>query len=712
MRKIIGTLMFGFLMCGALQAQDTTSTAVVEEPAFSDSSALFDISFEDLINLQVTTASKTAERAVEAPAVLSVITKQEIENYGALTLGEILERVTGIFVTSSFSATQNILSFRGDQTGDINSHVLILIDGRPTRESIYNGSNTSIYNAYPIETIERIEVIRGPGSVLYGTCAMVGVVNIITKSGGEGFGATAGYGSFGTFRSAVNGKYGKKDWEIQGGAQVRMTDGWLFKAYDEGTLGTANRDSINKAETSLGGQLKLRYKGFKFNSFWTYALQNAMGGTPQWNAPADYQQLNSRYFADLGYEHQILKFWKATINVTYNGFHTDGTRYKVGNEEVFDGNTNDVLVEQTNYLELRKNLHLVVGGIFNHQTGQLLIPNIVGSTNFPFDITRGKNPDPLIAIPDYRLSQTSIYTQADYKPYKWIKLVAGLQANKVPAIEWDFVPRLGLVLNPLKPIFIKALYGSAFRAGSAFERRINIPYFLTGRNDILPERVNTFEAQLAYAKTTWSVSVTYYNSRISNLIRVSQFGGRGIGDPNASVADTLPRYYNAGSYDFQGLELEANANLSPLVKGLSAVASFTYQMNQDDKKRENITLMPNYTAKIGIAYKSSFGLRLGWFNSYFGGVHQPELRSPEGKMVTRFDNPQAKPFLYGTLNVGYDISTILFPESRYREAVGLDVYITNLYDQAVMYPEFVRGRINTVPGRGGFGLFGRITFKI
>lgn len=713
MRKLICGLVFGCCF-GSLCAQDNTvkPDSVAEESALlSDSLALFDISFEDLINLQVTTASKTAERAVEAPAVLSVITKQEIELYGALTLGEILERVTSVFMLSTYSATQNVASFRGDQTGELNTHILILVDGRPTRESIFNGSNASLYNGFPIESIERIEVIRGPGSVLYGTCAMMGVINIITKTGGQSFGATAGYGTQGTFRGAVNGKYGKKDWEIQGGAQFRSTDGWTFNGYDEGNRDLPYLDSIPKKETTLGAQLKFKYKGLKFNSFYTSARQSAFGTVGEWQAPPDYEHVNSRLFADLGYERQLLKFWKASLNVTFNRGETQGQRRLVGNDDIFRAESNDILVEFTNYLEVRKNINLVVGGVFNSQGGDYYVPVVDERTNLPFDITLGKNPFPLEAIADYQLTQTSVYLQADYKPFKWLKLIGGAQGNKVSSLDIDFVPRLGTVINPIKPVFIKALYGSAFRAASGYERRINFPGVIVGRDNVQPEKVTTLEAQIAYAKTTWSVGVTYFLTHQTNLIRPSAFGDRVNGYVTAT-GEVVPRFYNVGHLDVQGIEVEANANLASLVKGLSVLASFTYQMNDDDAHNENVTLMPNQMLKFGVSYKSDFGLRAGWFNSYFGSFHEPKVPDAEGKVITRYDNPAVKNFMYGTLNVGFDISTLIFPESKLRDAIGLDVYLTNLYNQKVYYPEIVRGRMNTIEGRGGFGLFARLSFKI
>ena len=133
------------------------------------------------MGLKVTTASKNADKLQDAAAIMSVISSQEIESYGALTLTDVLNRVTNLYMTGSCYFPNNLAGLRGDIQVHTSSHVLILIDGRPCRESFYSGVDLAVYNASPVAGIERIEIIRGPGSVLYGSNAVSGVINIIIK---------------------------------------------------------------------------------------------------------------------------------------------------------------------------------------------------------------------------------------------------------------------------------------------------------------------------------------------------------------------------------------------------------------------------------------------------------------------------------------------------------------------------------------------------
>lgn len=140
-----------------------------------------DMSLEDLLSVEIVTASKKAESLSDAPGVVTVITAGEIRAFGATNLMDALQRVPGLQPISSHLFVQNVASMRGDLMTHTDNHVLILLDGRPVREGLLGGTNSPVYTGFPIDMIERVEVIRGPGSVLYGTNAFTGVVNIITK---------------------------------------------------------------------------------------------------------------------------------------------------------------------------------------------------------------------------------------------------------------------------------------------------------------------------------------------------------------------------------------------------------------------------------------------------------------------------------------------------------------------------------------------------
>ncbi|MEZ5197709.1 MAG: TonB-dependent receptor plug domain-containing protein [Bacteroidales bacterium] len=155
---------------------------------------------ETLWDIEVTTASKQEEKMSDAPGIITVVTKDEIASFGGNSLWDVLNRVTSMYMIHAGTYMWNIGSVRGQNVSVFDNHVLILLNGRPLRDGISGGLNSVFYNSFPLEGIDHLEIIRGPGSVLYGTNAYSGVINIITKKAKEktSLDASVTYGSFNT----------------------------------------------------------------------------------------------------------------------------------------------------------------------------------------------------------------------------------------------------------------------------------------------------------------------------------------------------------------------------------------------------------------------------------------------------------------------------------------------------------------------------------
>ena len=156
-----------------------TSPAYAEEKLTLDE--LLQLDIVDLDKVKISVASKREETVAQAPSVISVVTARQIKQFGAKNLSDVLNRVTSVQATGSHFYPY-LINMRGQLVGHNNSDILFLINGRPRRTSWNGGTPFPILLAFPLDTIEKIEIIRGPGSVLYGTGAFTGVINIITKS--------------------------------------------------------------------------------------------------------------------------------------------------------------------------------------------------------------------------------------------------------------------------------------------------------------------------------------------------------------------------------------------------------------------------------------------------------------------------------------------------------------------------------------------------
>src|SRR5574337_1806620 len=173
----------------------------------------------------VSIATGSVQPVARAPAIATVITAADIEAVGARTVDEALVMVPGLHVSRSSYFYNSIYAFRGIQT-QYNPQVLVLVNDVP-QTSIFGGDRGTAWGSVPVELISRIEVMRGPGSALYGADALTGVINIVTKSPDELKGSRV-YGSYGTYQSGdLMASHAASDGPLQLAAYVRAgtTDG-------------------------------------------------------------------------------------------------------------------------------------------------------------------------------------------------------------------------------------------------------------------------------------------------------------------------------------------------------------------------------------------------------------------------------------------------------------------------------------------------------
>ena len=226
----------------AQQDEDPTRAPAegLAEPNASAPAADDEVSLEDLLNVRVEIASKKQQTLQEAPSIVSVVTRQEFEAYGARDLTDILRLVPGFeFGIDVLSSTG--LLFRGVWTHEGKS--LNMVNGLPQNDGPFG--NTHMFGTFPAEMIERVEIIRGPGSSIYGQFAEVSVINIVTRKAPSPDGAivraNAGAPDGSGLRRSANGTVGAsgKDYEINAnvgyayqGTSMRTYNDFFGGSYD------------------------------------------------------------------------------------------------------------------------------------------------------------------------------------------------------------------------------------------------------------------------------------------------------------------------------------------------------------------------------------------------------------------------------------------------------------------------------------------------
>jgi outer membrane cobalamin receptor len=639
---------------------------------------LKEMSLEDI--LQVEIVSKKKEDKNSAAGIVSVVTQDEINRYGANTLADVLNRVTSIYMLSTYIWSDSTASVRGDALTHVNNHTLVLINGRPFRDSAYGGLNETMFRDFPIHHIGQIEVIRGSSSVLYGSNAFTGVINIVTKKHQDtGITLRGRYGSFGTGQAESEFAWKNSQAAITGAVRHRNSDGWLSSAIDEKLKPANFRNDDGDDSASLWGE----WKDFNFNLFVAHNQRNHWGSVPIGSG----QQIeNERLFFDAGHKHMFNKHWLTTSNITFNKFSQNYNLPVQGILYLTDLYENNILIEHTHFLNFfEETLNFTVGGLTEWKQG---------------GVTQQSQPNTLAP---YSQLKSSIYGEVSYKLFDSLKLNVGGQWHRFDNLKATpqgvldngeategLVGRTGLVYELTPTLGAKLLYNQAYRSPSAGELGANST-LVQGNRNIQPELIESADAQIFYHTKNYQLSLTAFRSRVSNLI---------VRMPVPGTNPIRLQYNNAGSAKFEGIELETEAKL---FKALSWKGAYTFQTNWDNNSNQNNkTQMPNHMAKMGLSLDVTPDLQISAFDTYFSAAKVV----PASLVV----NPAANSYHNLSINANYHLDNLLgFARTKH---MTFTLYLDNLLDEKFYYPEFNRKVINTIPASPGRMLFGEIAIEL
>ncbi len=536
-----------------------------------------DPDLDALFNVKVTTASKFSELLADAPGVMSVVSRDELNRFGGVTLREVLERVPGLTGSSGYFTDRSLIAVRGDQTRVNGGHVLILINGRPVREILEGGIGSDILESFPLSVLERIEVIKGPGSVLYGSDAFSGVINLITlKAAGNSFHLGAAGGAAGATDATGTVSYQLGELSVVAGGQYRKRPQWGIGFNGLTFANLPTKQDVVTRDAGTGAYLGVNYKNLSFNTSYTaLEMPTFVGGEvgdARWK----------RGFADLGYSLHPTSKWAMTLNLTYTRSTIDAP-----DDPYIHRDSNQMVLEWTNFVTFSEKDRLTFGTLYSHNEG----------TETYFGVT------PSVVISQGERSGTGFYVQHEHRLTDDLKLIGGLQANKIGDLAVDVVPRAGVLWNPAAHWTVKALFGKAFRAPSLNETGLHHPV-LQGNPNLTPEKVGTLDLALSYQSNRAQASLGYFHSRETDRI-----------EQDLSI---IPgRFLNRGLSTFQGLETEGKYYFH---HDWFLIGSLLYQTSQDATVELNLTPLPSLSAKAGISYRAENGTLLSLFDVYQGHI--------------------------------------------------------------------------------------------
>lgn len=615
------------------------------------SEEFLDMSLEDLMNVKVTAASKSEEMLKDAPGIVTVISRKDIELYASKSLGELLSKAASFqFMSSNFYQDQQMI-IRGQSFTPYDNHVLILLNGRPLRDPISGGLNMTIYNSFPLDAIEQVEIIRGPGSVLYGSCAYSGVINLVTRRAydeGSEFKVTARAGSFGTTEEIVTAVAQKNDLQVS------------FSLLNGHSFGERLEFADYAKDTSLDYFFKYQkgvfanaeYKNLRLNAAYLFINPRSLEGADMiWEHPYKNKESHATTFFDVGYTVPLSNSASIDFSTTYNDHDWNSADGMLMHGSALMG-------EATLKAKYRNNFNLVAGGIFEYDA---------------YDGT---------ALADENTNSFSVYAQADYKPLKFLKLIGGAQINKIKGIDANVSPRAGVIgyfaQSSTREFGFKLLYSEAFRKGYPFETSFLIPV-IEGNLGLKPELIATAEGQLFYSTERTHLSITVFRSELSKIIVRNRYE-----DATKPFGFYL-KYENGGKYKYTGAEVEGKILFS---NKLSFQFSSTYQLNEDGAGNKNTALHPNFMLKTGLAYDDS-KFFISAFNSFYSDPYSVSKVNPSVEVV----NKEASAYSILTAKVGFRLNEFFFDGKS--NGLLLTIEADNLLGQDIRYPEFTSKGINT-----------------
>ena len=625
----------------------TTSTSLSsEEEAFSEESADELSLFEDIPI--VVTASKKPERITEAPSMISVITQEDIERMGARTIMDVLRTIPGIEIVQDPMGTSQI-AVRG-LLEDSSPGVKMLIDGHALNDPITGGA-TTMYENLSLKNVRRIEIIRGPASVVYGANAFVSVVNIMTKEAQDidGLDISFGAGDFDTYNPSF--LFGKMFGELEVTllADYYATHGAkLFMAADKMSLYDTAAESPGSVPISLApgtyqedqeqfdlswkidyhtltfhGKFLDKYRGPFLSHY--YALNHdSYEETQHVYADGEYRrhftervEFKGRVYADAYTFKQVEQAGRGIILPTpdrgwvelQDGLisESQGKSQRFGAECQFDIrllHQNDLTIGMTyeyftvNHIGLRSN-------VFQGNDG----------LTTPEDIQE--------LIPDLRLSSfqhfIALFVQDSWKIRPDVEFTLGLRGDYFNEHGGVFTPKAGLTYTPNSVMNVKALFGTAFRVPSyteAFLTGVSLPGDFARINDLdespddlVVQELRTFEFGIGYKPVDWLLGeMNYFYTDINKLTEV-QYGE----DTGVYPIGTTRVYQNIGGLDVHGFETEIRGKsekeiglgIIPRIIGTTFRLNYSFQDARDSTTHHKVAGIARHKGNIGIGFNLS-----------------------------------------------------------------------------------------------------------
>lgn len=531
-------------------------------------------SLTEMLDVKISSAAKYEQTVRNAPAAVTIITEREIRQFGYTTLSEVLDHVCSFY--TSYDRNYGYLGARGfGRPADYNSRILLLVNGHAFNDNFYDGFDIRSTFALNLDAVERIEIVRGPGSALYGSGAMFGMINVVTKKGDAlaGGSVRAEGGSFDRRSAALvyGGVFGGADLAVSGTWGSTAGEDLFFPEYDSPETNGGVAQGLD-GEDFAGGHARLGWKGFDLQAMYTWRDKEI----PTASFAADFVPVVNPRTRDQTIFVDATRTWQLSPALTlsargfvhdyfYTGRYSYGAAYVDENDGRWGG-AESQLTWDPNAAN-----RLVVGAAY---TGHERARYLAGYAGEPAEVDV-----------DRRYHALSVFAQDSFQWTPNLALTAGVRYDDYSTFGGFASPRLALVYHPGEKTSLKLLWGRAFRRPNHFEA-----FYLASDRlpnpELDPEEIVTSELSVERQLGDAFIGrVSVYRYTMNDLISAVPVG-------------SAFQFRNLDRVDAQGVELQIDAQLPGDTWGYF---SYARQETEDHGTDRQLTNSPQDIFRLGLA---------------------------------------------------------------------------------------------------------------
>ncbi|KPA09964.1 TonB-dependent receptor plug protein [Candidatus Magnetomorum sp. HK-1] len=573
---------------------------------------VFSMSIEEMLQVVVVTAGKKKEIVANIPASVVIITRADIERYGFSCLEEILENVPGMYKIDEMSGYKPIFGVRGFWSGSPRN-IIFMINGISQAEGIFDNFSLAQFNL-PVEAIDRIEVIRGPMSVIYGPGSFYGAINIITNDIIQEKISniiSVSYGSQANRKLTLRSSGKERDLSFVFNVGYSDTDG-PNEPLSKMSTKIDSLPYVNNTNNTTKDKLESEYQHINFSVDYkklnaTISFNRGMDEIylifPTFSKGSSYLRETAKMSAS--YKEKMSDLITVSGKLTYHHFfykmnldwlNADNSGYTHGESQMYE-------CELMSYFDFDPSLQLTSGFYLKRIADNTMSGNMHNVKLYFEDFT----------IDDIDL--LAFFAQADYKPMAKLRLIAGFRLEQLHKYnisriknpgrdnstqnyhtyeedDIDFIPRLAAIFSLNERNVFKFLYGKAISRPSFFQ---NEDQMAATRPDLKVEEIQTFELNyIAVPLPNFTINTSIFHNILENLIvRTFEI------NPDQSLSSFS---VNAGKMTTNGIELTVQTQ--PVDKLLMEISA-TYQDTSDERDGFN-NIDVEYSPHILGYFKGSY----------------------------------------------------------------------------------------------------------